>query len=248
MPRMSHQFRITLAGLAFGLGVSSQALAASYTTLDLPSFNANINSYTGGSGYASEFTAGEGTTLRTYGGVTFLMERDPAGNNAYADPFWNGNLVMDVDVFGVTSAYTLINSAYGLNGAFNGTITFLGSAGASHSVSLVQGVNIRDHFAGGFNNVIDGVNAVNAFSSVTGARLDMQVYILPVAFASQRLLSITFSGDSSSQNLYGGVPFIVAATVATGTVVSAVPEPGSALMLLAGAAVLGGALRARRRS
>jgi hypothetical protein len=94
-------------------------------------------------------------------------------------------------------------------------------------VDLIQGINIRDHYDNVFNNVIDNVNAIAALNiGPVHARLDEQIYNLPLAFAGQTLTSIRFTGlDLGS----AGVPFIVAATVA----VTAVPEPSAwALMSL----------------
>lgn len=160
-------------------------------------------------------------------GVPFQLAVSPAGNTSFID----GVLNIPVDVFGVTSAYTLINSAFGVLGANNGWVEFFGTS-AYYQVDLIQGQNIRDHLNNVFNNVINGVSAVPAF--VDGwARLDQQTFNLPAAFASQTLTSVRFTGLNLGNP--GGIGFISAATVAVAT---PVPEPASALLLLGGGAAL----------
>ena len=50
----------------------------------------------------------------------------------------NAVLLVPVGVFGVTSAYTLINSAFGVFGANNGSVEFFGTS-AYYKVDLIQG-------------------------------------------------------------------------------------------------------------
>jgi PEP-CTERM motif len=204
--------------LAFTL--LSAALAAqadTYTTLSLPALNADLRTSLGGAAYVPLFPS-----TQSWLGVPFSLAPSPAGNTSFID----GVLDIPVGVFGVTSAYTLINSAFGVFGANNGSVEFFGTS-AYYKVDLIQGQNIRDHLNNVFNNVIDGVSAVQAF--VDGwARLDQQNYALPAAFASETLVSMRFTGINLGNP--GGSAFITAATVA----VAPVPEPASALLLLGG--------------
>lgn len=199
------------------------AQADTYTTLTLPTLNADLRTSLGGAAYVPLFNS-----VQNWTGVPFQLTASAAGNTSFID----GVLNIPVGVFGVTSAYTLINSAFGTFGANNGSVEFFGSSAAYYKVDLVQGQNIRDHLNNVFNNVIDGVSAVPAFVSGS-ARLDQQNFSLPAAFASQTLTSMRFTGLNLGNP--GGIGFITAATVA---VASPVPEPASALLLLSGGAVL----------
>jgi hypothetical protein len=202
------------------LSSAAAARADVYTTLTLPSLNADLRSSLGGAAYVPLFPG-----LQNWTGVPFQLAVSPAGNTSFID----GVLDIPVGVFGVTSAYTLINSAFGTFGANNGSVEFFGTS-AYYKVDLVQGQNIRDHLNNVFNNLIDGTSAVPAF--VDGwARLDQQNYTLPAAFATQTLVSMRFTGINLGNP--GGSAFINAATVAV-----AVPEPAGALLLLSGGAAL----------
>jgi hypothetical protein len=208
------------------------ARADTYTTLTLPTLNADLRTSLGGAAYVPLFPG-----VHNWTGVPFQLSASPAGNTSFID----GVLNIPVGVFGVTSAYTLINSAFGSLGANNGSVEFFGTT-AYHKVDLVQGQNIRDHLNNVFNNVINGVSAVPAF--VDGwARLDQQIFNLPVAFASQTLTSMRFTGLNLGNP--GGIAFITAATVAAA---APVPEPASALLLLGGGYALLFSIKRRRAS
>lgn len=212
------------------LSAAAAAQATTYTTLTLPVLNADIRTFSDGGVYAPLFPS-----TQTWADVPFQFVPSPAGNTAFIE----GVLNIPVGVFGVTSAYTIINSGFGAFGANNGSVEFFGSTGY-YKVDLIQGVNIRDHFDYVFNNIIDGINAVPAFYVGPGrARLDEQIYNLPAVFASQTLVSMRFTGLNQGVS---GNPFIVAATVAVAT---PVPEPASALLLLSGGVAL---LAWRRRA
>jgi hypothetical protein len=211
------------------LSGASLAAADTFTTLTLPVLNTDIRTYSDGATYAPLFPS-----VQTWSGVPFQFAASATGNTAFID----GVLDIPVGVFGVTSAYTIINSGFGAFGSNNGSVEFFG-VGSYHKVDLIQGTNIRDHFDNVFNNVIDNVTAVPAFNGGPGrARLDQQIYELPASFATETLLSIRFTGLNLGA---AGVPFITAATVA---VAAPVPEPGSSWLLISG----GLALLAWRRS
>lgn len=195
----------------------------------MPELNTNIRTWTDGSAYVPLYPG-----VSTFNGVPFSLAVDGNGNTA----FLNGTLDIAVNLAGITRAYTLINSPDGSYGANNGSVEFFGTNGAYYKVDLIQGVNVRDHYDGSFNNIIDGVNAVAAFNIGPGyARLDEQIYNLPGVFATETLQTIRFTSvDGGSK----GLPFITAATVGM------VPEPESYALLLAGPGIVG--LVARRRN
>ncbi len=195
----------------------------------LPTLNLDIRTSSDGATYNPLFPG-----TQTWNGVPFQLTVDAVGNTVFSD----GVLDLPVGVFGVTQAYTIINSGFGSFGSNNGSIEFFGSS-SYYKVDLIQGVNIRDHFDNVFNNVIDNVNAVAAFNvGPHRARFDEQIYNLPLAFGSETLNTIRFTGLNLGVD---GIPFIAAATVAV------VPEPGTWALMLAGLAVIG-RLRRRRRS
>lgn len=216
--------KTTLAAIALASAtVVSQA--ASFTTLTLPTLNADIRTWTDGSVYVPLFPG-----THTYNGVPFALAVDAHSNTAYYTGANPAALDIAVGVYGVTTAYSLINSGYGAYGANVGSMEFFGSGGAYYKVALVEGTNVRDHYDGVFNNIIDGVNAVPWFNVGPGrSRLDQQIYNLPVAFATQTLDKITFTGLDMGRE---GVPFIAGATVAV------VPEPGTFALMGAGFGLL----------
>lgn len=225
-------FRATARRVALGLTLAAAPLAhATYTTLALPTLNADMRTYSDGGTYAPLFPS----STQTWNGTPFQFTADNLGNTV----FTRGVLDIPVGVYGVTQAYTLINSGFGSFGAVNGSVEFFGTS-SYYKVDLVQGTNIRDHFDNVFNNTIDGIHAVPALNLGPGrARLDEQIYTLPASFASDTLTSIRFTG----LDLGGaGVPFIAAATVN----VAAVPEPATYGLMLAGLACIGAVLQQRR--
>ncbi len=220
--------RIALIAL---VAAAPLAHANTFTTLTLPALNADIRTWTDGSAYDPLYPGAQ-----TFNGVPFNLAVDGSGNTA----FFNGTTDIAVNLAGITQAYTLINSAVGTYGANNGSVEFFGTNGAYYKVDLIQGVNIRDHFDGFYNNIIDGVNAVAAFNIGPGhARLDEQIYNLPGVFATETLQTIRFTSPGVDGGS-GGIGFITAATVGV------VPEPGTYALMFAGLGIV--ALMARRRN
>jgi hypothetical protein len=205
-----------LASLLIAIGLCSGANA--YTPVELPQVNTNIKTWSDGGRYNPYFPS-EGEL----GGVPFKLIQDGAGNNSFI-----GTLTIPVGIYGVSTVYTLMNTAVGQLGAQVGTLTAVGSDGATQSFALIEGDNIRDHFYGNYVNTISAnyVTLNVAGSDQPGtAHLDMQAFKLNSEFSQQTLTSITFIGAGGNPQ---GVPFIAGLTV------SAVPEPSTLLMWLAG--------------
>lgn len=209
---------------------------ADYTTLTLPSLNADIRTWSGGSGYNAIFPSSQ-----TWNGVPFSLALDGSNNVFYPAAGTPSTLQIPVNVYGVTNAYTVINSSWGAYGVTIGKVEFFGSAGAYYSMDLVEGTNVRDHYTGGYNNVIDNINAISAFTSGTGAILDMQLYSLPATFSDEYLNYILFTSNVLGQSS-GGNPFIAAATVSAESQ-NQVPEPTTMFLLGLGLMGLAGVKR-----
>lgn len=210
------RIKTLLASAIITLGLCSGANA--YTPIELPQVNTNIKTWSDGSQYNAYFPSES-----ELGGVPFKLIQDSAGNNSFV-----GTLNIPVGLYGVTSFYTLMNTAWGQLGAQVGTLTAMGSEGAVQTFALIEGNNIRDHFYGNYVNSISAnyvtLNVVGSGQAGT-AHLDMQAFNLNPEFAQQTLTSITFSGAGGNPQ---GVPFIAGLTV------SPVPEPSILLMWLAG--------------
>ncbi len=200
---------------------------AAFTTLTLPTLNLDIRTATDGASYNPLFPG-----TQTWNGTPFQLDVDANGNTIFSV----GVLNIAVGIFGVTQAYSIINSGFGAFGSNNGSMEFFGTNGSYYKVDLIQGTNIRDHYDGFFNNTIDNVTAIAAFNLGPGrARFDEQIYNLPMAFANETLNTIRFTSVDLGAN---GQAFIAAATVRTADATS-VPEPGSIALVLAGLGLAG---------
>ena len=210
MKKLVFTLRVVLFVPLLGtLVFTATAGATMYIPLILPELTADIRTFSGGSNYNSLFSGPGTTTDWIWNGVPFDLAEDSNGNTVYYSTTAT-SLTIPANVYGVTQAYTLINSAWGTGGVSVGKVEFYGSAGGYYEVDLVEGTNVRDHYNDGFENNIDGVTAVNAFTSQDGMdRLDMQIYNLPSSFATQTLTDIVFTIFAEG----GGLPFIAAATV-----------------------------------
>src|SRR5262249_29451347 len=135
----------------------------------------------------------------------------------------SGNSEFDIatNIPNPTTVYTLMNSAWGSFGADIATLEFKGAHGADASFDLVEGVNIRDHFNGGFNNTIaPGTPSANFGSD----RLDEQTFVLPSSFANDTLKEIILTGHGGFPQ---GAAFLAGLTVATASGPSALVLLGS---------------------
>ena len=197
------------------------AIAGTFTTLTLPTLTSDIRTWTDGSAYNPLFPS----SSPTFAGVPFQFQSDPNNNTIFfggtlTDPA-AGTLDIPVNQYGVGTVYTLINTAYGSLGADVGSITFNGTGGLTYTVQLVEGVNVRDHFYGGFVDTTSDpstTEAVFGLSAPGNAHFDMQAFTLPSQFNTATLTDIEFFSVADESV---GKPFLAAATVL------AVPEPAT---------------------
>jgi hypothetical protein len=170
--------------------------------ISLPSLKADIRHWTDGYDYSELFPG-----KHTFNKVLFNLTTDAQGNTG----FWQGHLDIPVNLF-VRKVYTIINSACGETGATIGLMQFHGHKGARHTVKIVEGVNVRDHFNGGFCNVIDNRTTILAWKK-RNVRFDMQTIPLPQPFASQMLTKVVFKTNRLGCPV--GEPLLTAMTVDT---------------------------------
>lgn len=228
-----NSLRLTVQAAFLGLALTAiNAAAQVYTPVALPTdkLNANIGTWTSGSGYAGLFPS-----TQTWNGVPITLTSNASGNN---NVFGAGAGVLDlsVNLFGADSVYTIINSAWGEKDKTVGSVRFIGTGGLVYTVDLVEGFNVRDHYnnTSAYTDALTDPNSMNVFTSSTGVRLDMQKFDLPDSFLTQTLTSIQFT---SAGNNPDGQPFLAAATV------KAIPEPETYALLLAGLSLAGVVIR-----
>ncbi len=103
-----------------------------------------------------------------------------------------------LNVFGVTTAYTLMNSSFGSFGSNIATIEFVAALGETATFDLIEGTNIRDHNQGIYQNTIAPGTSTAAFSDSTGdmVRLDRQDFVPLAAFATDSLTQVILTNNT----------------------------------------------------
>ena len=228
--------RKTMLAISAGFALSVLAGAAAATEIDLSSLaNADITTYFDGSAYPQH-----GGPI-TIGGVGFnLIALNDGGTGALQTGGATNTFSINVNEAGVTSVYSIVNSAFGESGKDVGSLTFTGSGGATYTYDFIEGQNVRDHATTSYNTSAPDVYATANFSG--GDRLDVQKILLPSAFASQTLTTITFASGKDTGNP-NGEPFLAALTTSNA---SGAPEPAAWALMIIGFGGLGATLRRRR--
>jgi hypothetical protein len=238
----SRKFRIIALSIFAGAAWVLPGRAATTAVPISAETNANLRTYNGGTSYPVA------PTSLSVGGIGFDLA--PLGTAADSVGIvqlmtTEETVTIPTNVANPTTVYTLMNSAWGSNGATIGTVTFVGSGGAIATFDLVEGTNIRDHFNGRFNNI-----ATSVVSATFGNdRLDRQTFTLPSSFANQTLTQIILTGKGTDKAAGTGQPFLAAVTVSTSgtsTGTNPVPAPAAALLCALGSALA--AWRFRRRA
>jgi hypothetical protein len=223
-----------------GLALSLLALStlpaslaqASQVQIDLSSqVNANLATYSGGTNYPA------GGTSLTIGAATFGLASYPGGNDLGAVQTLGQNNLPTSFVFGglnisgVQTIYSLVNSAFGANGATTGKFIFTGTGGI-FTFNLTEGVNIRDHFNDGFINTATNLYGSAYYGANSEDRLDAQLFNVS-GIGTLTKVEFDYIGDG----VWGkGEPFLAALTTDT---VAAVPEPSTWAMMVLGFAGIG---------
>lgn len=219
---------VLLGTALMGVACASHAAAI---PVPLTGMDTDIRTWTNGVAYNPLYDSNQ-----TLGGVAFSFAQDANRNTAiYVAP-----ATLSTSIANASVVYTLVNSAVGSYGSDAGHITFHGSAGATYTYTYTEGINIRDHYFGSFENSTssaDVTQAVWGINSPGNAHLDMQTIVLPTIFHSQVLTSIVFDSSYAGG---GGKAFLAGLSVA------AVPEPGEYAMLLLGLGLMGAMARRRR--
>ena len=231
---------VCTAALASVLSLSVGAQASS--TIDISGqVNSPLAGYTNGGAYPTPGNVtigGIGFALADIGGATSVVQSGFG--------FSTGPYTVNVGLANVTKVYSIVNSAVGAFGANIGSLTFQGANPLnSFTYTFTEGLNVRDHYNGVFNNIATGLFASQNYntpgSGLNDVRFDVQRILLPLGFASDTLQSITFNGGGGGN----GEPFLAALTADFGQV-GGVPEPASWALMIAGFGLIGAAMRHRR--
>ena len=212
-------FSHCLTWLSVAIGLSDCALSvaqASSIEVDISNLvNADLSSYSGGANYPHH-----GGPL-TVAGIPFTLAT--IGQNADTAVIQSSTTLgvaetysIAIGLFGVTSAYTLVNSAFGTCGTNVGELDFITSS-STFTYTFTEGINIRDHFKGNFCNTVTSVAGTASFGSA-GDRLDMQQINLPAVLDADILQRIDFKTFGQGNS---GSPFLAGVTIVT----AATPEP-----------------------
>lgn len=182
---MKKKYLVGLACEVMMFGVVGMAEAA-YLPIDL---SAVANYHNDGSGFPSG--------SQTLDGKPFSL------NNSWFSHIADKrnasvSLNIPVNVYGVESVYTLINTVWGQS--YPNTYAFLEFFGSDNGylrVDLYGNKHIRDYSNSRWTNSLDSNLAKEIWSNGTGLRLDMQTFVLPPTFSDELLLSVKLTDNGA---------------------------------------------------
>jgi hypothetical protein len=225
---------ITLAGVV--LALSAASAHASQIQVDISGqVNSDLNTYSGGSNYPNGGTAininGIGFGLATFpttNDVGIVQTFEIFGGGAAPSSYTFG-----VNIPNVQTIYTVINSSFGQDGDTIGSVKFTGTSGV-FTFNLTEGLNVRDHFQGSFENSATNLFGTASFGVGSPApdRLDAQQFNV-AGIGTLQSIEFDQSGTLDVNGNLAGLPFLAAITVDTG---STVPEPSTWAMMILGVA------------
>ncbi len=153
----------------------------------------------------------------TLGGVPFSIPNtqlngwssgDGKGESGGNDGTWVLNI--DVDKFGVSDVYTLINTFWGTTSGGRMSVEFFGSDGAYLKKELVGGSDTRDwNLYSAFPTTINNTTTTNVVSIPNGRDgnpdvMDMQHFVLPDDFKDETLASVRIT-DNRTTGVHSGL-------------------------------------------
>ncbi len=240
----SNRLQILSAGMAVAAFAAASSVQAQYMEVAIGSqANADLDTYTSPNNYPS------GGTQLTVAGVPFglaelnntpntfgIVQSPEAGvlNNEASGPF---NFAFSVPAGTQAQAlYCLMDSVWGTSGTTVGQIVVTGTLGETATLTLTEGVNVRDCNNDGWDNTVSDPTVVSTYfangaptpSANAQVRLDRQELLLPSTFAGDTIASIDFEG--TAQGFGYGDAFLAGMTLGP------VPEPSTWALLAAGVA------------
>ncbi len=183
--------------------------------VDLSSLvNTDLTTYSNGGDYPPN-----GGPLAVSGVPFILSTIAPNNDTAIIQGSEDGaqSYTIPINAAGITTVYTLMNSAFGSCGTTIGELDFTGAASGTYVYLLTEGVNIRDHNQSSFCNTAADLSGSASFGGGQ-VRLDMQEIDLPASFATDTLQSVVFQSYGLGSS---GAPFMAAMTAATGSLIAA---------------------------
>jgi hypothetical protein len=212
LPSVPRVFRL----LALSISVMpALGLAQTGYQVDISSLvNTDLTTYTNGGDYPQN-----GGPL-TINGVPFVLATSGPNNDTsiiQTTGSADDSYTIPVNLSGITTIYTLINSAYGACGTTVGEVDITGVASGTVVYSLTEGTNIRDHNQSGFCNTATDLAGTANFGGGQ-VRLDMQEIDLPASFATDTITNVVFEGYGLGNS---GEPFMAGMTAATGSLLTA---------------------------
>ena len=200
----------------------------------------NISTYTDGSAYP-------GPGVANVAGINFELAGFDGGTGIVRDVSSSAlnNISVDISIgeTGISDLFAIVNSADGGSAGSNvGNLVLTAANGATETINLIEGVNIRDHYSGVFNNTTANLYGTQNYTG--GAHFDVYDYSLPASF-NNTLASVKFTSYELGFPL--GSPFVAGLTTEDATSISAVPEPATWMMMILGFGLVGGVLRSAYR-